>query len=130
MAAPTTAFTPAPPTRADWLWPALLLGAGTALAWTRDVDRSIAALYFDPAGQPDWPVGFGQPWDFLYTWGVVRAMAVAVIGIALLALGITRRLQWQRWAGLLVLLSLLLGPFLLTNGVFHELWGRPRPRQI
>jgi hypothetical protein len=31
---------------------------------------------------------------------------------------------------MLVLLSLLVGPFLLTNGVFHELWGRPRPRQI
>jgi membrane-associated PAP2 superfamily phosphatase len=124
------AFTPAPPSRREVWIPATLLAMGTALVWALDLDRKAAALYFDPAGPPAWPAGYGQPWDFLYTWGVMPAMATAVAGIALLVVGITRRLAWQRWAGLVILFSLLLGPFLLTNGVFHELWGRPRPRQI
>jgi membrane-associated PAP2 superfamily phosphatase len=114
----------------EWLLPALLLAAGTLAIWTLDLDRRVARGYFDPAGPPDWPVGYEQPWDFLYTWGVMPAMVVAVAGIALLAFGYTRREAWMRWAGLLILFSLLLGPFLLTNGVFHNLWGRPRPRQI
>jgi membrane-associated PAP2 superfamily phosphatase len=126
----TAPFTPAPLSRWHWLLPAAALGFGTVLIWALDLDRRVAALYHDPAGPPAWPVGYRQPWAFLYTWGVMPAMAVAVTGIALLTLGTARRLPWQRWAGVLLILSLLSGPFLLTNGVFHELWGRPRPRQI
>ena len=128
-AAPS-AWTPSAPGRAAWLIPAALLALATIAVWAFDLDRRVATLYFDPAGPPFWPVGYRQPWDFVYTWAVMPAMGVAVAGLALLTLGYTCRLPWQRWAGALILLSLLLGPFLLTNGVFHELWGRPRPRQV
>ena len=126
----TPSWSPPPLSRWHGWLPAVLLGVGTVAVWTLDLDRRVAALYYDPAGPPAWPLGYDQPWDFLYTWGVVPAMAVAVAGMALLAGGYVRAAAWQRWAGGLILLSLILGPLLLTNGVFHELWGRPRPRQV
>jgi membrane-associated PAP2 superfamily phosphatase len=125
-----TDWKPAPLTRRHWLLPGALLAAGTAAIWIWDVDRRVARGFYDPAGPPFWPVGYGQPWDFLYTWAAAPAILLATAGLFLLAAGLARGRPWPRWAGLVILISLTAGPLLIANGLLHEFWGRPRPRQV
>jgi lipid A 4'-phosphatase len=101
------------------------------------LDIEISAWFFDPltkgflagrptAGSVNWP-GFGRA---LAMW-VVTALA-APAGIALLVKLIkpsTRMLIPARAAVLLVV-TLLLAPGLLTNVVLKEHWGRPRPVDV
>jgi membrane-associated PAP2 superfamily phosphatase len=125
-----TPWRPAPLTRWHWLLPAALLAAGTAAVYLLDLDRRITRPFYDPAGPPFWPVGDGQPWAFIYQWGMFPALLLAGAGLILLAGGMARARPWPRWAGALILLSLLLGPLLVTNVALKDYWGRPRPRSV
>ncbi len=134
-----------PLTRWHWLVPAAVLAAGTAAVWIGDLDHAAAALFYSASDPTHWPTGYGQPWALLYRWGVMPAIVLAAAGLLLLA-----RSYWGRRgggtggasaidpaqrralrrAGAMIVLSLALGPLLLVNGVLHETWGRPRPRQV
>ncbi|HUJ76284.1 MAG TPA: phosphatase PAP2 family protein [bacterium] len=114
-----------------WLVPAGLLLAATVLVWAGDGDRRVARLVYVPGGVPAWPLGYREPWNALYEWGVFPALLVAVLGVLLLTRGrLAPRRALERWAGALIVLGMVLGPFLLVNGVLHNAWGRPRPRQV
>jgi len=124
-----------PLTRMHWLVPAVLLAAGTAALWSGDLDRRVARAFYSPTDPTHWPQGYEQPWAFLYRWGVFPAIGVAAAGLLLLAWSLGRKkrdanAQFLRRSGLTIVLGLALGPLLLVNGVLHETWGRPRPRQV
>lgn len=120
-----------PLNRWHWLLPALALAAGTCAVWIGDLDRLAAAAFYVPGDPTGWPIGFAQPWRFLYRWAVLPAILLAAGGLLAYAWGCVRPAgrPWRR-AGLTIVLSLALGPLLLVNGVLHETWGRPRPRQV
>jgi membrane-associated PAP2 superfamily phosphatase len=132
---------PRPLNRWHWLLPALVLAAGTLAVWLGDLDRMAAAALYNPADATGWPIGYGQPWRFLYRWGVVPAILLGAAGLLAYAQGCLGARKGGRGAGgqapanlrragLLLVLSLALGPMLLVNAVLHETWGRPRPRQV
>ena len=122
----------APPlNRWHWLLPALVLAAGTLAVWIGDLDRLAATAFYVPGDPTGWPIGYEQPWRFLYRWAVLPAILLGAGGLLAYAWGAWRPggRPWRR-AGLTIVLSLALGPLLLVNGVLHETWGRPRPRQV
>jgi len=124
---------PRPLTRWHWLVPALLLAAGTAVLWNGEADRDVARQYYSLGDPTHWPQGYEQPWASLYRWGVAPAIGLAAAGLLLLAWGFGRnagKAGALRRAGLTIVLGLALGPLLIVNGVLHEAWGRPRPRQV
>lgn len=124
-----------PLTRWHWIVPAVLLAAGTAVLWNGELDRSVARAFYSPTDPTHWPQGYEEPWAFLYHWGVFPAIGLAAVGLLLLAWTNARgkgdaKAQRLRLSGLTIVLGLALGPLLLINGVLHESWGRPRPRQV
>jgi membrane-associated PAP2 superfamily phosphatase len=124
-----------PLTRWHWILPGAVLAAGTLAVWLGDWDLRVARQFYVPSDPTHWPVGYHQPWAFLYRWAVIPAIGLAAAGLLLLARSSARGrrdAQARSWrqAGLIVVLSLALGPLLLVNGVLHETWGRPRPRQV
>jgi membrane-associated phospholipid phosphatase len=148
----TAPAAPRPLNRWHWLIPALALAAGTLAVWIGGLDRLAAAAWYVPDDPTGWPIGYGQPWRFLYRWGVVPAIVLGAAGLLAYAWGClpprgrlppghripgrpppgagrAAQRAWRR-AGLLLVLSLALGPALLVNAVLHETWGRPRPRQV
>lgn len=113
-----------------WLVPLFLLVAGTAIVWILDLDHAVARAYFSPGDPTHWPVGYEQPWAFLYRWAVTPAIGLAAGGCVALAGSFRAPRRALSRAGALIVLSLALGPLLLVNGILHETWGRPRPRQV
>ncbi|MFI5399736.1 MAG: phosphatase PAP2 family protein [SAR324 cluster bacterium] len=127
----TASATHRPLNRWHWLLPALVLAAGTCIVWIGDLDRLAAAAFYVPGDPTGWPIGTAQPWRFLYRWAVMPGILLGAGGLLAYAWGELRPAgrPWRR-AGLTIVLSLALGPLLLVNGVLHETWGRPRPRQV
>ncbi len=127
---PAAPFRPPPLSHWHWIAPAVLIGAGTVAIRLLDLDLAVARAYYSAAGPPNWPQGFLPPWGALYQWGILPSILLAVLGLGLLAAGLAGPRRRQRWAGLVLLLSLLVGPLLLVNGALQDYWGRPRPRQV
>jgi membrane-associated PAP2 superfamily phosphatase len=71
------------------------------------------------------------PAKFLYDWGEVPAVLLGMASCLMLAWAARRQPSVTlKRAGLMILLALILGPLLLTNGVFKGYYGRPRPVQV
>ena len=93
-------------------------------------DLAFQELFRDASNQR-W-TGENQPlFDWLYHYGVVPALVVAVVSLVVLILSYSLRplLASRRVAAYLFLL-LALGNGLITNAILKEYWGRPRPSQI
>lgn len=119
------------PRRAHFaLWtPLALVLAATVFIWLTDFDRTLASRFFDPAGH--WPAGGVFPWDYTNRYGEAPGFITGMLGLIVLAVG-WRVLQFQAWRKTAAFLFLLLalGPGLLVNGIFKELYGRPRPLSV
>jgi len=113
----------------DWLIPVVVLIGLTIPFWVTDVDLSVEALFFDPAG--GWACGDDQPWDALYHYGVIPAWVVSLSALAvLIASRWVRRFVAHRRVAAFLVLVMIIGPGLLVNEVFKKHWGRPRPRDV
>lgn len=69
--------------------------------------------------------------QFFYDWGEYPALTVAV-GSLVVLLGSffsKKELKW-RIPALYLLLTFVIGSGVITNLVFKEYWGRPRPKQL
>lgn len=117
-----------------WIAASVAMLPLTALFWLLPLDLNLLMPFYDPS-RPllAWPGEYFWFWQFLY-----RGAPAAVILIVVLTLG---RLAWasyapspahlrQAFGANVLLLTLIVGPGLLINGVFKENWGRPRPRQV
>ncbi len=103
---------------------ALLVLALTSVFFP-SIDLAVAGLFYDGAGFPWREGGLAE---FLH--GLVQPVAV-IMGVLLTLvtlLHLLRHTGWRRWAFLL--LTLLLGPGLVTNVLFKDNWGRARPLQV
>ena len=123
-----------PLSRRHWLVPVCLLGLASATAWLTELDLALSGLFFSPEAIRPWPVGQEPLWRFLYRWGELPAIVLFMVGIGLMASGTS---PWRRSgrpegsrAGTFLVVALIVGPLLITNGILKGYYGRPRPKQI
>jgi membrane-associated PAP2 superfamily phosphatase len=95
-------------------------------------DLAISARYYVPGGAHDgWAFSRDQPWKLLYYYGEYPPVI-----LALAALWLYRAAQSEKVNRLyakpclVVILTMVLGPALLVNGILKHDWGRPRPADI
>jgi len=120
-----------------WIPEALLLliiaGVAMLLFGLTDVDMRVSRLGYHPQSEDGaWPAGREAPWSLLDHAAPRLAGALTLAGFAFLVAGWTgaraRRPFWTL-RGLLILLTLLLGPGLVVNVAGKNFWRRPRPHR-
>jgi lipid A 4'-phosphatase len=98
------------------------------ISWT-NADIEIARLFYDPG--KGWFLGQKLPWYFLYHYGNIPGIILAVGGFLVFVLSFFRKeLSPYKKIGLFLAIFMVLGPGLVVNTVFKEHWGRPRPGDI
>jgi membrane-associated PAP2 superfamily phosphatase len=112
------------------LVPLAVVIAGTVVLCAGGWDTRITEL-FHAGGEHSWPMRDAQPWRWLYDYGPLPAMLLGVTGLVVLAGGLVwrRMRQWQK-VGAFLVLSLVVGPGVIVNGLLKPYWGRPRPAQL
>lgn len=106
-------------------------GLATILVRLSDADMKISALFYRPgAAGGSWPVGERLPWRALNQAAPWLAVLLGLLGAALLVIGRLepRRSAWSAH-GLLILLTLLIGPGVVVNVLAKDHWRRPRPHR-
>lgn len=119
-----------------WFWIELgLIVVGLVLAtlpfWLTGLDIQVARWFFRPEAADPWPLRRHWLWECCYQGpGVVGGLFLAC-GLGGLLAG-WWRCTWRSWrpVGLFLILSLAIGPGVITNLVLKDHWGRPRPKQI
>ena len=104
----------------------------TVVFWATDLDIGVARVFYAP-GHPGgaWPYFDNTLWHVLYASDDYLTAALSALALGLIAVGaLTRGRRHLLRYGLFILLSGLLGTGLLTNLVFKEYWGHPRPDNI
>lgn len=95
-------------------------------------DLAISARFYVPGGPHDgWAFARDQPWKFLYQFGEYPPVILAFAAVWLYRAAQSDRIR-RLYAkpGLVVILTMALGPALLVNGILKHDWGRPRPADI
>jgi membrane-associated PAP2 superfamily phosphatase len=112
----------------DFLPPLAILAICTALIAATGLDLILERHFYQ---QGIWIGRDGNPWRFLYRFGVLPAYLLAACSLVTLVAGFfTARLASYRKRALFVVLLLALGPGLVVNTFFKKNWGRPRPSQL
>jgi len=94
------------------------------LAWT-------GAFYRDGGPNEGWVYGRSVPWSTLYDYGEIPAFILLAAALAMYAASWFGRVAVEyRKPCLAVILTVILGPGILVNGVFKNYWGRPRPAEV
>jgi membrane-associated PAP2 superfamily phosphatase len=94
-----------------------------------DLDRSIAGRFYSTSN--GWYLGDHQPWKWLYEYGTIPGLVLAVTALITWATCLIKnRLHHLRPYVLIIVLTAVIGPGILVNGVLKNYWGRPRPRQV
>lgn len=95
------------------------------------VDQSVARWFSDPALPGVWYGKQHQPWLLIYEHGPKVGWAMVYVSIAGLLVGLFRPV-WRvhRWRFLAMVLSAIIGPWLLVNELLKGCWGRDRPIQL
>lgn len=115
----------------------LLIFAGivvmtTAVFWTSGLDIKFSKLFYMPdhPGGP-WPHYENPLWRILYESDTYLTLALAGLAIMTILAGALKpgRRLLVRY-GFFILLSGLVGAGFLTNMVFKEYWGHPRPDNV
>jgi len=108
----------------------LLLALITVAISLFNLDLKIESYFYDPSAS-GWYQRDYTPWALAYDYGPYPAIFIFVLALFLffLSLKISKLAPVRRNAQFIIL-SFILGPGLLVNGVFKDHWGRPRPRQI
>lgn len=101
----------------------------TLICVLNDFDLRAANLFYQPG--VGFPIGNLQPWKSLYKFGVYPAYVMGAIA-ALLAIAsfVIHSFAHVRRQALFVALLLVIGPGILTNSIFKDHWGRPRPVKV
>jgi lipid A 4'-phosphatase len=103
---------------------AVLQSTGWDLAWP-------ASFYAAGGPHEGWFLRRDQPWAFLYDYGEYPTWILGALALALcvaVKLGKVPRSYFK--PSLVVILTAILGPGLLVNGILKPNWGRPRPSEI
>jgi membrane-associated PAP2 superfamily phosphatase len=109
----------------------LCLGlGGTVLLEAIDADIRWTRAFHDAAGgERGWIHANDQPWAALYHYGELPAVLAALFAAGLYIARGPRRRELKR-SCLVVVLTVILGPGILVNGILKNHWGRPRPVEV
>jgi len=111
----------------------LIVGvAGTAILGATGWDLSWVSGFYSAGGaRGGWTHGREEPWGFLYDYGEIPPfiLAAAALALYMAAKSGKARREYSRTC-LVVILSVILGPGILVNGILKPCWGRPRPAEI
>jgi membrane-associated PAP2 superfamily phosphatase len=120
-------------------WPVVLpmlclIAASIVIAMT-DFDLRASMMFYNQTTRR-WTYDVSEPWMTIYRQGTIPSFILGIGGlmVALLGKRIVPRAAWDdlpqiRRAGWFLIILLILGPGLIINWGFKELWGRPRPIQ-
>ncbi|MCC6124970.1 MAG: phosphatase PAP2 family protein [Pirellulales bacterium] len=113
-----------------WI-PLVLLAMATLFFRYSDADLYLARLFYRAESPLRWPLGFAQPWKWLYNYAIYPAWIIGIGGMAASILAIFwKRIRPIRYECFFLGLLLILGPGLLVNSISKPFCGRPRPIQI
>jgi lipid A 4'-phosphatase len=111
---------------------AVAVVAGLLFGHWPNLDLHLAAPFFDPERG-----GFWRAYDPTYwrardavTWLITLVAVPAVVALVVKLIRPRRPLAIPGRAIMLMLITLALGPGVLTNLVLKEHWGRPRPIDV
>lgn len=117
-----------------WIIAGLLtLGiGGTVLMDFTNADISwTSKRYIEGGGSGGWIYGRTFPWNILYDYGELPAWGLGVgAAVGLILVGVGRLRAAYARPCLAVVLTIVIGPGLLVNGIFKNCWGRPRPADV
>jgi lipid A 4'-phosphatase len=117
-----------------WL-PAVLITLGGALIgvffwrYLAPLDLWVSGIFYEPGHGFVYSDRPAVEWIYWATFRVVDVLGVLILG-GLIASIVSWRLHAWRAPMAFLVLSMILGPGLITNQVFKAHWGRPRPSQI
>ena len=112
----------------DFLAPLSFLLLATVLIATTGTDLKISAFFCINGA---WPIGDQQPWHLLYLLDRGPSIGLGLCGLVAAITGIiNKRKRHLIRPGAFLVILLIIGPGLLVNSVFKEMWGRPRPREV
>lgn len=105
----------------------LIIGSIVFLA--TDLDLQIQRQFYQP--QSGWFMKDAPLFYLLYHYGNIPALVLSVASLIVLGLSFQKKrfYPWRAIAAWLVF-SMIIGPGLITNSIFKDHFGRPRPRQI
>lgn len=113
----------------DFLLPLVILITITLVFTYSNLDMHLEALFYTEG--LGWTYCGENPWLFLYDYGTIPALAMAIIAFIILIASVwSHKLSAYRKQAIFIILAILLGPGLIVNLVFKDHWGRPRPREI
>lgn len=109
--------------------PLIVVLIGTYLCRTTDLDMAISRNYFD-FDNGTWPAHDNPVIYFSYVWGPAVSALLGLYALFRLFFSYMHpRFLVNRAVSLYIILSLVVGPILITNGLVKETWRRPRPRE-
>lgn len=99
-------------------------GAGLDLEWS--------GHFYVPGGANNgWIIGRAWPWGAIYDYGEIPGVVLAIGACFLYMATIVSHVGSRyRKPCLIVILTALLGPGLIVNVTFKNVWGRPRPVDV
>ncbi len=92
-------------------------------------DLSVStALHESTLGDAGWLIGKMSPWAAFYRFGEYPAVIMAIIAFIGYMLTLAGKFP-RKYAKpfLVIVLTVVLGPGLIVNGILKPFWGRPRP---
>ena len=106
--------------------------AATALLDLSGLDLALAGLWYLKGGANNgWIYGRQQPWAALFDFGNIPTLVLAFGALLVYARKTLRGHETMvTKACLVVILTVVLGPGLIVNGILKPHWGRHRPREI
>jgi lipid A 4'-phosphatase len=94
-----------------------------------DLDRRIAARFYDAS--EGWYLADKQPWRWLYQYGTIPGLLLSLTALCGWFWSFASpRIKYLRRYFLIIVLTAILGPGVLVNGILKNYWSRPRPRQV
>jgi lipid A 4'-phosphatase len=118
----------------EWRRGAILLLAAaivtTALFAFTPLDIDAAKIFYDSRSLDHWPLAGRMPWVALYRAAPWLTAGLLIWALAAIVRGIAARDDTLRREGIVILLSLALGPGLSANIILKDHWHRPRPREV
>jgi membrane-associated PAP2 superfamily phosphatase len=115
-----------------WIFLTAMTTALLLLSWIiieLDLDRRIAAHFYDPS--EGWYLADKQPWRWLYRYGTIPGLLLSLTAVTGWFWSLaTPRIKYLQRYFLIIVLTAILGPGVLVNGILKNYWSRPRPRQV
>ncbi len=107
-----------------------LIIATIFIAYTK-LDLILQGYFYHQEASEVWYQANHPAWHWAYFYGTIPAIVLTVIAlIVLISSWLKSKYAVYRKYCWLILLTLIIGPGVLINGILKDHWGRPRPRQV